>query len=286
MGNGELNLRHSGKVLTQKGDLKIINCDVCGWAHLDPLPDPAEVERYYKENYYTSSEWFEKEWREDSLGLWDISYRFQADLLGSRHVVDWGCGVGFFPNWWRMQRFPILSYAYGIEPNDYARSYFDYSFVFPDASCLGELQTNHRASMLFEHVVKPRVLLAQMKKTLWKKILVIVPHDGPTNPLQVKLGGNWWVCRDHVNYWNRTGLENLLTGMGLHITYRGATFPMELFGLAGFDYRNNPKLGAKCHLFRLNFEKRLGSAAFRIYSLIHRKCGFGRELMYVAEEGC
>ncbi len=286
MGNGEQFLRHSGEIIAKKEELSIIDCIQCGWAHLQPLPDVQEIEEFYKREYYSDSSWFEKEQREHEKGLWEVAYEFQANLLGSRHVVDWGCGAGFFPNWWRIRHYPQLSYAYGIEPNDYARSYFNYPFVFPDAFCLRNLETNHRASMLFEHAVKPRVLLAQMKNSLWKKILIIVPHDGPTNTLQTKLGGNWWVDERHLHYWSPRGLTNLLKGMGLHVTYRGATFPIELLVLlTGKDYRNDSAWGAKCHLFRLNFEKRLGLTAFRLYSTLHKKCGWGRELMYVAEEG-
>ncbi len=81
---------HSGDVIARKDNLVVINCLQCGWAHLNPLPDANEIERHYKENYYTSSEWFEKEWAEHAGGLWDTAYRFQSGLLDNEDVIDWG----------------------------------------------------------------------------------------------------------------------------------------------------------------------------------------------------
>ena len=273
---------HSGNVIATKGTLKVIDCVKCGYAHLDPLPDAMDVAKYYKDDYYGNDLWWRGELAEHTRGLWDTAYRFQAQLLGGMPVVDWGCGAGFFPMWWRQN---VDRYrSYGIEPNDYARSYFDHGYVVADAAMLPTGTFNHRASLVFEHVVKPRVLLAQMKQRLWKKILIIVPHDGPTNPLQVRLNSNnHWIHEQHLNYWSPRGLTNLLEGMGMRVTYRGATFPMELWCLAGFNYLKSPELGTKCHLARLRFEKAVGPMAFRLYHTLFRTCGFGRELLYVAE---
>ena len=277
-------MEHTGNVLAQRGNLSVIDCKMCGWAHLDPLPDAKTVEQYYRNDYYgNSSSWWRKELYEHTRGLWNTSYSFQASLLGSGRVVDWGCGAGFFAKWWRDR--PLTSRSYGIEPNDLARSYLGYSFLFPDVTYVSSVTSNHRASLVFEHIVEPRIILAQMKQFLLQKILIIAPHDGPTNPLQVKLGGDWWLDKNHINYFSPKGLSNLAEGMGLRVTYRGATFPIELLALAtGKDYRNDSVWGAKCHMFRLNFEKTLGTMAFRLYSTLHKKLGWGRELMYVLEE--
>lgn len=285
-------MEHTGSVVATKGTLRVIDCVQCGYAHLDPLPDMATVAEYYKTDYYGSDSWFKKELAEHTRGLWDTAYRFQSQLLrkyNTYNVIDWGCGAGFFPMWFNQQlgkQFNQLM-CFGIEPNDYARAYFGLHYVRPDASMLPcEMLGNHRASLVFEHLVKPRVLLSQMKMSSFGgKVLIIVPHDGPTNPLQIKLGeDNWWVDKAHINYFSPQGLTNLLEGMGLRVTYRGATFPMELLALmTGKDYRNDGVWGAKCHMFRLRFEKALGPMAFRLYHLLHTRLNWGRELLYVGE---
>ncbi len=279
-------MEHTGNVLAHRGGLSVINCTQCGWAHLDPLPDAMTVEQYYRDDYYCTDIWFRKESLEHTRGLWDTAYRFQAGLLDNGNMIDWGCGAGFFPMWFNRKQ--SHSMCLGFEPNTYARAYFNSPYVFSE---LDELVPNAgaynaRVSLVFEHVVKPRVLLAQVKKTLWKKILIIVPHDGPSNNLQVKLGENWWLDKNHINYFSPKGLTNLAESMCFRVTYRGATFPIELLALAtGKDYRNDGVWGAKCHMFRLNFEKALGTMAFGLYSMLHKKLGWGRELMYVLEAG-
>src|SRR5450432_4211867 len=44
---------HGGPLVTRKNGYDVIACDVCGFRHVVPLPDPHELERTYREAYYT-----------------------------------------------------------------------------------------------------------------------------------------------------------------------------------------------------------------------------------------
>src|SRR5678816_2033422 len=44
---------HEGELITRSKDHDVIACDVCGFRHVIPLPDPSELERAYREAYYT-----------------------------------------------------------------------------------------------------------------------------------------------------------------------------------------------------------------------------------------
>ena len=39
---------HKGKVIAKKGKYKIIDCEICGFKHLDPIPSKEEVEEHIK----------------------------------------------------------------------------------------------------------------------------------------------------------------------------------------------------------------------------------------------
>src|SRR5256885_14875245 len=44
---------HSGSVVTRAKAHDVIDCAMCGFRHVMPLPDPAALERAYREAYYT-----------------------------------------------------------------------------------------------------------------------------------------------------------------------------------------------------------------------------------------
>lgn len=245
-----------------------------------PLPSKEDVDFYYQHIYYEDTKWFEKELDEYCAGLWSTAYKFQANLLGNQKLIDWGAGSGLFVFWWGNY---VKSDCYGIEPSERARNYFYMSNVVPDSVFIPSGKYNIRASLLFEHLVDPLETLRNMRALLNKRILIIVPNDGEGNALQKRVGGTWWVDKSHLNYFSPRGLTALARKANLKIAYRGATFPMELFILMGFDYRNDSSLGRKCHNIRLNFEKKLGVTAFKLYQLLH-KFGWGRELLYVLEK--
>jgi hypothetical protein len=161
-----------------------------------------------------------------------------------------------------------------------------------------------RFSLVLEHVPDPAGFLSD--HLAWpgldaKKVLVVVPNE--FNPLQravlrrdplgtfrdVPLGPvhhhrrAWFVDRRHLNYFDPPGLRACFEDAGLRVTYEGATFPMELFILAGADYRKNKSIGLAAHRLRLRFEKAMGSLAWRIYEMLYRRWGVGRELVFMGE---
>ena len=43
---------HKGKVVAEKENFKIINCEICGFKHLGPIPSKEEIKKYYERQYY------------------------------------------------------------------------------------------------------------------------------------------------------------------------------------------------------------------------------------------
>lgn len=281
--------RHFGARIAENDGLSVIWCDVCGFAHLFPLPDEKEVEAFYTEDkFYKDISWFEKEKREHEAGLWDAYYQYNVNLLPPGYLIDLGCGLGWFGKFWEDN----VGLAWGIEPSYKALKWAYYNstitFIHPDldiwASYWGssEGKKSIRACLLLEHLVNPKQYLLDLMPLIDDKILIIVPNE--FNPLQKRIGGDWFVCEHHINYFNSEGMRNLLKSVGLKVTHESATFPMEIFPLIGLDYRGNDKLGRKCHMARLKFEKLLGVRAFKLYERLYKWFDIGRELIFVAEK--
>jgi len=43
---------HKGKVAVEKGKYKVIDCEMCGFKHLDPIPSKEEIKEFYERQYY------------------------------------------------------------------------------------------------------------------------------------------------------------------------------------------------------------------------------------------
>ena len=44
---------HDGALVTRAKGYDVVACAVCGFSHVVPLPSPGELERAYREAYYT-----------------------------------------------------------------------------------------------------------------------------------------------------------------------------------------------------------------------------------------
>jgi hypothetical protein len=94
---------HSGPILATHPDgFRVIDCDACGFAHLDPIPADGQLRELYHTAYYEEiySGWYEKELGEQAY--WQLEY---ADRLAAfdrlratdrRRLLDIGCSFGFF----------------------------------------------------------------------------------------------------------------------------------------------------------------------------------------------
>lgn len=38
---------HKGKIVAEKGKFKVIDCEISGFRHLDPIPSKEEIKEYY-----------------------------------------------------------------------------------------------------------------------------------------------------------------------------------------------------------------------------------------------
>lgn len=276
-----------GRTVAQRNGLRVIDCNVCKHAHLDPIPDESKMRAYYdNDRFYAEHSppgWLLKEAREFNAGYWNAGYDYQIDLLPSYPILDVGSGIGaFLKRAYETGRFGI-----GIEPSASARKVLGCTNLFKDIDGaelmfrISEIPMNVRMALVLEHIPEPVEFVQQYIKYLHRlgRMMIIVPNE--FSPLQKRVGGNWFVSDVHINYFNPSGLRNVMQEAGLKVVHESATFPMELFLLAGLDYRKNGEIGKKVHMARLRFEKSFGKNAFRLYNYLYKKYGWGRELIFV-----
>lgn len=258
--------KHSGPVVAQRGDLTVINCQACQWAHLDPLPDAAALDRYYASEFWqtTKAGWREqydaqREWLAMRHGDWLAALEPHTD---GRTLLDVGCGWGHFLEAARARAWR----TWGIEPSTEASGYawehagvnanlyggtweqFDVMRAVSDPTHFDALT----AFWLLEHLPDPVAFLRWAADHLAPggALMLAVPQEwtrlqGQAN--EVAAVKNYWLDATHAHYWTRATLTALLARCGFQVVDALATFPVEWWVLAGDDYTADAAVGAEWH---------------------------------------
>jgi SAM-dependent methyltransferase len=292
---------HGGRCVARRQTHAIIDCETCGFKHALPLPDPRELERAYREDYYASEKpTFLAHAGEDQawaqLAQTDRLEIFESLLPPDRRrLLDIGCGPGFFLQTalWRGWL------ASGIEPSRQAAAHArglgapvtEGFFNADSAATLGQFDVVHLNNVL-EHVPDPAHLVGLARDLLEPGgvICVNVPND--FSPLQIAARNaanidDWWVAPPHhLNYFDFESLSALLAGQGFEPKARTTSFPMEAFLMMGENYVGDPALGRACHTKRKKFDLAFESAGLKetrraLYRAL-AEAGIGREAVVIA----
>lgn len=270
-------VNHEGNILATHLGADVIDCDTCGFAHITPLPDPAELIRFYSEEFYTTAKTdylanaqADRDWL---LSTYNDRFDIFEHLLPAQHrrILDIGCGPGFFLSAGKERGWDVL----GIEPSpqaaEFARSHgvhvIEGFFDAPNATAIGTQDVVHMSQVL-EHIANPTELLRQAHTLLAPNGLICISVPNDFNPLQRALQkanklDPWWVVPNHhLNYFSFDTLEALLRREGFEPVQREASFPLELFALMGDDYISTPELGSIIHSKRKQLESTLDETGF------------------------
>jgi len=292
---------HDGPLVTRVHDFDVIACQVCGFRHVIPLPNPASLERAYREAYYSEEKpkflthaGEDQEWA--ALSQRDRLESLEALLPSNRRrLLDIGAGPGFFLKTAASRGWHVL----GVEPSRQAAAHarglgiemVEGFFNAETAARLGRFDVVHLNNVL-EHVPNPLeiVCLARDLLTPGGLICLNVPND--FTPFQQSARhsltlSEWWVAPPHhLNYFDFDSLSELVTRLGFEVRERSTSFPMELFLLMGLDYTKDSDLGRACHNQRKRFDLGLEHAGFadtrRAFYRALAAAGLGREAVVVA----
>src|SRR5262249_55718045 len=179
---------HSGALVTRAKGHDVVECALCGFRHVMPLPDPAELERAYRETYYTQEKpTFLQHAGEDQ----EWAEIFQRDRLEiferlipreKRRLLDIGSGPGFFLKTAKDRGWRVL----GVEPSRQASAHarglgidvVENFFNAETATSLGRFDVVHLNNVL-EHVPNPQEVVRLARDLLPKGGLIClnVPND-------------------------------------------------------------------------------------------------------------
>lgn len=294
---------HRGQLVEAKNGYRVIHCEICGFAHLDPIPSRESLEAIYPREYYETEhpDWIEKTLSEKDY--WMLTYRQRYEVLerlvraGDRRVLDIGAFLGLFLEAGRERGWDTI----GIEPSAtairYARErglHLLAGFLddFDDAT-IGLVDVVN-LDLTLEHVQDPADVLARAHRLLRPSgvLCVLVPND--FNPLQEllqeRLGKpRYWIAPPHhINYFTSATLARLVERAGFQVVDRETTFPMEFFVLMGEDYIGDDQVGRRCHQKRMALEMHLirgglGSLKRELYRFL-ANWGVGREIVLYAQK--
>ncbi|MCC6290752.1 class I SAM-dependent methyltransferase [Candidatus Nomurabacteria bacterium] len=292
--------KHSGEILDKKDGAKVIDCGLCGFAHVLPIPSDEKLKHFYEKEFYQHERpnYF-KETKED-LSWWMSTYNNYYQLFElrtkGRKLLDIGSGPGHFLMCGKKRGWETT----GIEPSTSAARYsqkrglvtYNDFFNYDHVKNLGFFDVVH-AAMVLEHVPHPTGFINDMKKMLKHNGLIAIFSPNDYNPLQTVLRTEhkfkpWWVVpRHHLNYFTVKSMAHLLQRLGFVIEDVLGTYPLETFLLAGKNYVGNHGVGRACHAKRKIFEMGLYKKDPTLINDLYRglaTVGLGREFLIIARK--
>jgi SAM-dependent methyltransferase len=290
---------HPGPERMRRDGYALVDCERCGFAHVRPMPTPAQLAELYRQQFYESPLYIAR-YREDRA-WWDLVNddrldELEAALGGARgRLLDVGSGPGLL-----VERAAARGWrALGIEPGSQAvaasrAAGLEVVEAFLDersAPTLGTFDAVHSAVVL-EHVPDAAGLLRLVRGLLRPggALLLAVPNDD--NPVQraaaATLGiAPWWFGPPHhLNYFTPVTLPRLLRRVGFEVVDLSTSFPIEQFLLMEPSYLGDDERGRAAHRRRMAFELAMDAAgqraARRALARARAQAGIGRELVVVA----
>ena len=292
---------HDGPLITKAKGYDVIGCAVCGFRHVLPLPDAAELEGAYRDAYYSEEKPAFLDHAGEDQGWAELSQNDRLECFERllprerRRLLDVGSGPGFFLKTAKQRGWDGL----GIEPSRQATAHardlglevVEGFFNRETASTLGRFDVVHLNNVL-EHVPDPVGLITLARSLLAPKgvLCLNVPND--FTPLQASARASlslaeWWVAPPHhLNYFDFESLSNLVTKHGFEVREKTTSFPMELFLLMGMDYTKDETLGRACHKKRKSIDLALEKTGYgetrRAFYRALAAAGLGREAVVIA----
>jgi 2-polyprenyl-3-methyl-5-hydroxy-6-metoxy-1,4-benzoquinol methylase len=289
---------HRGPALSAGEQWDVMDCQDCGFVHLDPIPTDDELSALYAsvEYYEEYPGWLDKDerekdyWRLEHVDKLDAWKRLGATPGG--RVLDVGCSGGLLLEDARDRGFDVL----GIEPSPTAAKHAQAKDIeviealFQDVDLPAASFDVVHARLLLEHLPDPRDFVTWAARLLAPHGVLTLQVPNEFNLLQrtahsVLDKPQWWVAPPfHINYFTFDGLEALVSQCGLQPVERDTSFPVEWFLLMGQDYIGDEAVGASIHQQRMLLEHRLELAGERrpLHEYLAVR-GLGREAIVHAQ---
>lgn len=276
-----------------------------GFYQYHPLPTDEELRDYYANKYYQEGRGsYEVSYSDEEISWFRLKssliYKKVARLVpdGRKKVIDVGCGEG-----WLLAEFHQRGHSVrGLDfSNAGIEKFHPQLLPFFEKGNLYELLKNEiRSGVLFdiislcnviEHVKYPVKLLEDVRKMMHPScvLIIVAPNDFSLlhEYLMKKhiLSEKWWLCYpDHLSYFNKESMCNLLRDLDFEIRSIVADNPIDLNLLnENSNYIRDKTKGKNTHLFRVRADNFLGGIdkdkLLALYEILG-SMGVGRNLTY------
>lgn len=251
-----------------------------GFYWVKDRPNKEELEKYYGEKYY-----------QEAKGSYEIEYDLneqnyfinkiaQKSFIIEQHLddqtpkrfLDIGCGEGWALSYFKKKGWEVL----GLDFSSFGCKKFN-----PDCSenmIAGNVYENLDKLIdegrkfdvvwvdnVLEHVTDPEFLVADIKKIVSPSGILVIEVPNDFSVIQEYALKNeyidksfWVVIPDHLSYFNKEGLENLLHSFGWESISVIGDYPIDWSLLnPNTNYVKDKTKGKSCHRTRIEFENLL-----------------------------
>lgn len=249
-----------------------------GFFQVSPTPSAEEITKFYADEFYSGDyknfndsslevqindkEFFEGRWND----IYNNFLEVDKNLKDGGSILDVGCGWGLALLYFKSKGLD----CYGFDPAKEAVEYgckkgLTIKHAGLDGMDVFKSKKFNLVTMfnVLEHLADPIKSINQIKEILLPNgiLMIDVPNefnDFQTAGRDVHSLDNWWVAPpNHLNYFSKDSLVNLVESLGFSVEISESSFPLEMFLLFGDNYVKDGKLGSICHRKRVNFEENL-----------------------------
>lgn len=275
-----------------------------GYIEAMPKPSSDVLKKHYEDKYYQDAKGtYAPDYCDDELihfaNIAKAAQTTARNLDLPNQLLDLGCGEGFFAKYFFDADWEVSCADYstfGISKhNPELMDYFIAGDIYTSIERL--ITENATFGMVnlqnvLEHVIDPLALLMQITPLIKSNgaLRIRVPNDYSAFQLALldrdMTYNTWFNAPEHLSYFNKDGLTNVLNEAGYKILSMQADFPIELF-LANphSNYWSDRDLGKGAHFTRVFCENHLIESDidnYLKYSEAAGALGFGRELVVYA----
>ena len=293
-------MKHTGPVVDEVDGFEVIDCKVCKFKHVHPIPTDEELGELYAAEFYSKKKPNYLKDSEEDIDWWMETYKNYFKLIGEhtkgKKLLDIGSGPGYFIKCGEKLGFDVT----GVEPSKDAavyskkmglkviNAYFDMEL----AREIGKFDIV-TMNLVLEHIPDPTSFLKAIQTVLKPNGILFLLSPNDYNPFQMILKNDlgfkpWWVSpMQHINYFDFYSVTKLLKRVGFVPEEITTTYPMELFLLSGDNYIGKREVGRKCHKKRKEFEMNLLAGNPDLFNKFYRSLardGIGREFIIIAKK--
>lgn len=208
------------------GVFTVVQCQQCGLVYLNPRPAKDEIQVYYPDNYEPHV--FFERIRHNRLARLDYNYglnkkrRALEKFVQPGRLLDIGCGNGSFLHYMRAHNWRVCGVEISQAAGDYARQELGLEVHIGDLPDIAlPPQSFDLITMwnVFEHLYDPTATLAEIKRILKPKGLLVIAVPNLAS-WDAQVFGAAWVGYDvprHLYTFSPVTLDKLLHQAGFQV---------------------------------------------------------------------